>query len=197
MSDDVQSPARRRLLRDIALLVGATAVSPQIASALMAAGDGEAVSNPYRGLTSSHFQLVETLSEIIIPQTDTAGAIGAGVPQFIDALVASHYPPEHRRRFRRGLEDIDALPMDSATDGFLHATQQQQIALVEKLDRQAFAQESELPGNVFFREFKQLVLFGYYTSEIGATEELRYQPIPGEFKGCVPLREIGRAWATY
>jgi hypothetical protein len=43
---------------------------------------------------------------------------------------------------------------------------------------------------------KDLTVTGYFTSEPGATLALRYDPMPGAYRGCVPLREIGRAWAT-
>jgi gluconate 2-dehydrogenase gamma chain len=46
----------------------------------------------------------------------------------------------------------------------------------------------------FFRTLKELVLVGYYTSEVGATQELRENPI-GIWRADVPYSEIGRAWA--
>lgn len=52
---------------------------------------------------------------------------------------------------------------------------------------------AELP---FFRTMKELTLAGYYTSEVGATQELRHEPTPGRFDGCLPFSEIGRAWAV-
>jgi hypothetical protein len=52
------------------------------------------------------------------------------------------------------------------------------------------------PGRAFWRTMKELTLLGYYTSEPGATQELRYAASPGRFEGCVPLERIGRAWAT-
>jgi len=48
----------------------------------------------------------------------------------------------------------------------------------------------------FFRTMKELTLVGFYTSEAGATRELRHAPVPGRFEGCVPLDQIGRAWAV-
>ena len=48
----------------------------------------------------------------------------------------------------------------------------------------------------FFRTMKELTLLGYYTSQIGATQELKYAQVPGRFDGCVPLATIGRAWST-
>jgi gluconate 2-dehydrogenase gamma chain len=53
---------------------------------------------------------------------------------------------------------------------------------------------SEIGGQSFFRTLKELTLVGYYTSEAGATEELRVNPMGG-FRGDVPYAEIGRAWA--
>ena len=48
----------------------------------------------------------------------------------------------------------------------------------------------------FFRTMKELTILGYYTSQPGATQELRYVQVPGRFEGCVPLAKDGRAWAT-
>jgi hypothetical protein len=52
------------------------------------------------------------------------------------------------------------------------------------------------PDAPFWRTLKRLTLVGYYTSEIGATKELRYQAVPGRFDGCTTLASVGRAWAV-
>ncbi|MBW3553420.1 MAG: gluconate 2-dehydrogenase subunit 3 family protein [Gemmatimonadetes bacterium] len=59
--------------------------------------------------------------------------------------------------------------------------------------------ESRRPGRAsrpFFRTMKELTVVGYYTSEPGATVELRHEAVPGRYEGCVPLAQIGRAWAV-
>jgi hypothetical protein len=43
---------------------------------------------------------------------------------------------------------------------------------------------------------KELTLLGFFTSEPGATQVLQYNQVPGPFKGCVPLTEVGKQWAT-
>jgi gluconate 2-dehydrogenase gamma chain len=48
----------------------------------------------------------------------------------------------------------------------------------------------------FFHTMKELTLLGYYTSQIGATQELKYAQVPGRFDGCVPFATVGRAWST-
>lgn len=52
------------------------------------------------------------------------------------------------------------------------------------------------PALPFFRTMKELTVVGYYTSEVGATVELRHEPVPGRYEGCVPFARIGRTWAV-
>jgi hypothetical protein len=46
----------------------------------------------------------------------------------------------------------------------------------------------------FFRRMKELTLLGYYTSEAGAMTELKVNPM-GVYRGDIPYRSIGHAWA--
>jgi hypothetical protein len=41
---------------------------------------------------------------------------------------------------------------------------------------------------------KELTLLGYYTSEVGATQELKVNPM-GVYRSDVPYRSIGHSWA--
>ena len=47
----------------------------------------------------------------------------------------------------------------------------------------------------FFNRLRELVVYGYYTSEVGATEELAYRPVPGHYHGDFEFSEIGRQLA--
>ncbi|MEN9349871.1 MAG: hypothetical protein RL372_849, partial [Bacteroidota bacterium] len=48
----------------------------------------------------------------------------------------------------------------------------------------------------YFTMIKQLTLWGYFSSEIGATQALRYVAIPGKYEGCIPYKKGDKAWAT-
>jgi len=48
----------------------------------------------------------------------------------------------------------------------------------------------------FFRMLKELTLVGYYTSEAGAGDELRFLQIPGRWEACIPFENVGRTWAV-
>jgi len=43
---------------------------------------------------------------------------------------------------------------------------------------------------------KRTIATAYYMSEVGASEELNYDPVPGDWRADVPFSEIGKAWAT-
>jgi hypothetical protein len=40
-------------------------------------------------------------------------------------------------------------------------------------------------------------VLGYCTSEVGATQALAYAHVPGDYRGCVPLRPRQKGWATW
>jgi hypothetical protein len=50
----------------------------------------------------------------------------------------------------------------------------------------------------FVLMMKELTLLGFFTSQVGATQVLQYEAVPGEFKPCVPVAEAGngKTWAT-
>lgn len=135
---------------------------------------------PHEGAT------VTALAEAIIPETDTPGATGAGVPAFIDLLVGEWYDDDAGEAFREGLRDVDARSRQSHGTDFIEIDGQSQAAVLGEMEAEA----NRLRGSdaqPFFRTLKWLTLFGYYTSEVGAVQALNYTMIPGRFDGCVPL----------
>jgi hypothetical protein len=188
---------RREALRRAALLLGGALAAPTVAGVLAgcrAARVPDGVWAP-RALTRAQVDLVAAIADSILPDTDTPGARAAGVHRFIDALLAESYTARERRRFLAGLAEVDARAGRAAGRPFLECASGDQRALLEALDREAFAGGAHAPEPLFFRTLKELTLVGYYTSEIGATRELHHVPVPGRYDGCVPLAQVGRTWA--
>ena len=188
LSDDLIG--RREALRRAAILLGSVLSAPAIAGVLAgcdsrSAGDG--------ALTSDQRELVATIAEHIIPETDTPGARAAEVHVFIDKMLAGHYPAEERNRVLDDLEELDTTARRACGNPFIRCSADEQRATLGLLDQQAFAQRRD-PH--WFRTIKELTVLGYYTSEVGATQELRHVAVPGRFEGCVPLEQIGRTWAV-
>jgi hypothetical protein len=188
---------RREALRRAALLLGGVVSASTVAAVLAgceAAPVAEAGWKP-RALSDEQGALVATIAEHIIPETDTPGARGVGVHRFIDTMLAEYHSPEQRARFLDGLRDVDARARAATGKTFLRSSAVQQRDVLARLDKEAYpqARPAQLP---FFRVMKELTLVGYYTSQAGATRELRHVAIPGRYEGCVPRTRIERAWAV-
>ena len=143
-------------------------------------------------LTPDQAQIVDVVAELIMPATDTPGARDAGVPQFIDRALADYCERSEAELLRAGLARMDADARAAHRMRFVELAPAQQAALLTRYDGEAAA--AGRPH--FFGVLKSYVTVGYFTSQPGATVALRYDPVPGDYRGCVPLSEIGRAWAT-
>lgn len=132
---------------------------------------------PRRFFNDTDFQMISRIADLIIPETDTPGAIGAGVPEFIDLLVSRD--SDHQLLVSDGLRWLDQESNRINSQKFLAVGEEQQLAILEPLCEQANAVAeggTGLPRNVeFFRLMKALTADGYYTSKIGLMEELGYK----------------------
>lgn len=193
---------RRELLKYTAAVLGLSASSSLLAGAMAGGGSN----GPKKSILGKDQRaLVQTIAEIVIPKTDTPGAIEAGVPEFIDLIVSEWYTDNERQIFLAGLTDIDKYCSSEFKANFLACSPQQrnaalshfeQLASAYKATPGSFFQKSSDEGTPFFSKIKELTIFGYYTSEVGATQELRYNMMPGQFIGDYPLNKVGRAWAN-
>jgi hypothetical protein len=183
---------RRDALHRIGLLLGA-AVTPRVARAVEAGFSAPPAGQALRALTPPQAELVATLAELIIPATDTPGARAARVDAFIDALLADIFTADERERFLAGLADVDARARAAAGSSFVECPAREQVAVLEALEREA--PQSGAGQAPFFPWVKELTLVGYYTSEIGASQELRYVHVAGRYDGDVPYAQVGRAYS--
>ena len=186
------SLTRRKAIRNAVLLLGGSISVAQISPLI---SDVAAMSANYipKFLGKHHFQMNKRLVDLIIPESDTPGALTANVHQFIDVMLDGWAAADTQLRFLDNFNNIDRRSMAMTGKTFADANRTQQIKLLEVLDKESF---SDNGTDVFFREFKALVVFGYYSSEEGASVELRYDRIPGGYRDCIPFSEVGRSWST-
>ncbi len=116
-------------------------------------------------------ETVVTLTELIIPQTDTAGAKTAQVNVFIDTVLDDADAPE-REEFLRGLSWMDERSQALFGTNFIDSEANEQTALLTIASSEDNQSLPERTGVEFFQAIKQLTVTGYYTSEIGMLEEL-------------------------
>jgi len=194
---------RREIIAQIALLLGGSLASRFAQAALR--GDDLHVAPLQSTLSVEQRLMVEQLAELIIPRTDTPGAIDAGVPAFIDQIVSQWYTSVERDIFLDGLTRLDAycLGQYGALFNVCNTQQRTRALTVADESTRSYQLEStlkarELPDehSPFFYKLKLLTVLGYYTSELGATQELNYNPIPGRYDGDIDFDKVGRQWSS-
>jgi hypothetical protein len=167
--------------------------------------------------------LVAEIAEVIIPRTDTPGAKDAGVGPFIETMLRDCYSEVQKEHFVKGLDTVEEESKKLGA-GFIALKPEQKIEVIKIMQAKAKdessandekaklktkeidtetglakeklvkKEEPEIPVP-FFNLAKELTLFGYFTSEPGATKALDFIPIPGRYEGCIPLKPGQKAYA--
>ena len=131
-------------------------------------------------------ELLHAVGETILPKTPgSPGARETNVAHFIDLYVKECYAPDNRVLLQNGLKELHEQHR------FTRLNAAEQLAVLEQLDAAAKARSEPH----YFRFLKNLVLFGYFTSEGGATQSLRHVPVPGKYDGDFPFEPGDKAWS--
>ncbi len=129
-------------------------------------------------------QLLNEVADTIIPTTDTPGAKDAKTGQFIAVIVSDCYEPADQKRFLDGLTSLENDCKAKTGKSFMKCTAQERQSFLSELDtaQKAYhkSKKKEDPAH-YFRTMKDLTLWGYFTSEIGATQALRFVEYPGKY----------------
>src|SRR6202030_2531438 len=158
--------SRRESLKIIGA-IGTTCAFPFSADELY--GQHVHVSNPPppegpyipKSFSAHEFETLSRITELIIPTTDTPGAIGAGVPRYIDGVVSAN--PEHKKRFRDGLAWLNHESARKFRRKFAKLTESQQVKLLTPLSEAVDSGGKLGVGERFFEMVKNMTADGYYT----------------------------------
>lgn len=191
---------RRDAVKRVGLLMGGALSAPTLAAILNGCTPkSEPLAWQPTFFSEEQAKAIADMSDIFLPKTDTPGAKELGIPQFIEEMVATIYDDDYRGRFMNGLTKILEEVKTSEGSQFHELDKETKEKLVADLNVEA-VKVTPLPkakDRGFILLFKELLLTGYCTAEVGATEVLQYEAVPGAYKGCVPLAEIGgKTWAT-
>jgi hypothetical protein len=167
---------RREVLRLLAGSAASVALAPLTPSERLELGAAlHAETRAGNALEHAQRTLVSELAETILPRTGTPGALDAGVPEFIDRMLAWWFTGDERDQFVRGLAAIQArlTPMSTRTD------------VLAALD----SASTREPGSAedAWARLKSMTVYGYFTSKLVQEEVLHTVIMPGRYAGCVPV----------
>lgn len=148
--------------------------------------------------SKAQVRLLNEIADTILPTTSTPGAKAAKVGPFIALVVSDCYNADEQKNFVEGLAALQARCQKTTGKTYLRCSAQQRHDFLVELDQEQKAAKGK-PGTPtpFFRTLKDLVLWGYFTSEIGCTQALRMVEIPGRYDACMPYQKGDKAWGGY
>lgn len=123
--------------------------------------------------SDSEFEIVTRLADLIIPATDTPGAVDAGVPAYIDSVVGAN--KQLQIIFRPGLAALNQESGSRYGKPFLALNEENQVAILTGWSDAVNDGNRDGIGEQFFVAVKNLTADGYYTSRVGLLEELGYK----------------------
>jgi hypothetical protein len=144
-------------------------------------------------LSGANMVTLTAVVDTIIPATETGGAIAAGVPATLASLVKDWGDDNFKAYWTTGMDGLGKTLNAKAGQSFANMSAKQKESLLSKYDADVYGGKIK---DDFYRDMKQTAATAYYMSEIGASEELAYEPVPGEWIGCVPLADFPKTWAT-
>ena len=191
--------SRRRFFTRLSAVVGSTAAAQllggnAIPTALAYTPRPDSANSDGKLFRQQEMQILRDICAQVIPQTATAGAAEVDTHGFIDNLLFHCYGAVEQQQAKSVLAKIEQISSKRYGLAFHDADQALQLALLEELEKPTGGFDQQDRAN--FKFLKGQIVFGYYTSEVGASEELVYLAMPGGFKGSVPYKSIGKAWGS-
>jgi hypothetical protein len=184
---------RRDAIKSVALMMGGAMVG---ANAILS---GCAPEDQIVGLEFSpkDIAFLDEIGEAIIPTTDTPGAKATKIGEFMQMMVKDTYNTEQQNNFVEGINFIRKDYKASKGMDFMDASVEDRTSYLNELQKNGKATTDSDPGRVsmILGMLKDLTVLGYFTSEIGATQQLRYFEVPGKYDPCIDYKPGERAYA--
>ncbi len=193
------SQSRRKFIYGCSAVLGATAstvVFSSSALSMVKAPSLKTASELFSGRVFSYtqLQLLEQICNIVLPKTDTLGAADIQTHIFIDKHLYHCCNVKTQQKVKQVIELIAQRAESVYSNKFINLNEHQQFALLTDLDlgQNHFDQNDRSD----FKLLKQLICFGYYTAEVGASQEHRYVAVPGGFIGSIPYKPYDPSWGS-
>ena len=185
---------RKEALKRVSYLLGGVISAPTVFGFLNGCTASTA---PVKYFSPDQITFLGKVSDIIIPETDTPGALEVGVPKYMDDMIFTIWKEEERNDFLTKMEAFQAKAKKDIGKDFTAASDQEQKDYIYKEHEAVFG------GNVnwdaprpFIWLMKELTISGYFSSEVGMTQVLQYKMVPGRYTGCMTFEEAGgKVWA--
>lgn len=139
--------------------------------------------NHFRYLSHEDEEILASITDTILPKTDTPGAKELGVHHLIQKIIKDCYDTPAQNTIRMGLMLTDAVSLGDYGDVFTKLNPEQRLAVLKKMSTSALSDQKN-----FISMIKRLTIDGYMRSEYVMTNITKYEFAPNRYYGCVPVK---------
>jgi len=184
---------RRELVKIITTITGAAVVGGEF----FLTGCKNTDKTATRFFTEKDIVFFDEVAETILPRTNTPGAKDAEVGKFMAMYSADCYDEIQLGSLKDGIKKLNEVSEKKYRNDFIRLTASQKQELLTGIDAEAKKYNETVKDQPphYFTLMKQMVLLGFFTSKPGATQVLRYDPVPGKYRGCIDYKEGETSWA--
>lgn len=190
--------SRRDFMQKMTALFGATTAAAVMSGCSMSVADqfDSQKPNPAKSgklLSEQQMTILYSLCETILPKTDTPSAVEVGCHEFVPHQLQHCHSKQQQDNCVEIINAVDRQANGAFGKSFSLLTADQQQQLLVSFEGTELSTQTEKSQFTFL---KALIVFGYFTSEVGATQVLTYQAVPGGFKGSIPIDSETKSWGS-
>ena len=194
---------RRKALKKAGLLAGVTIAMPTMISLLQSCKTEPRLTWKPLFFTEDEAKTISKLVDMILPRTNTPGALDVKVDLFIDKVIAKTYDESGQENMRSEINKFNSDCESNFGDVFIKLNETDKIEVLKIAETTSGKFNPGVWGTTignqepisFYRSIKSTAIWAYFTSEEIGENVLSYDPIPGDYDGCKPLSEIGNRWS--
>ncbi len=182
---------RRQVLKLSSAILGYTIVGGTAAAVLTGCkADANAMPADLDLFDKSTYDLIVDVTERIIPKTDTPGAKDANVVSYIHSRLKNFATEEERTGMFEKLNLFNSLSESKFQKKYNDLPEGEKDEIMKMMQAEASKADDHV-----FNQLKRETVVGFFTSEVGATQVLRHDPIPGAYNGCIDFAAGDTVWA--
>ncbi len=194
---------RRSALKKTGLFAGAAVAIPAMFSLLQACKIENRLTWQPEFFTEEEAKTIASLVDMILPRTDTPGALDVKVDVFIDKVIAQTYDTEGQETIRKEIAAFNMDCLENYGGSFIDLNEAKRTDVLLAAEKTSGKFNPGIWGKTigeqepigFYRSMKSMAIWAYMTSEEIGENVLNYLPVPGNFEACIPVSEVGNRWS--
>lgn len=194
---------RRDALRKTGLLAGSAVAVPSLLSLLQSCSQTPRLNWTPIFLDENQASFISSFVDTILPKTETPGALEVKTDIFLDLVYGKTYSLEAQKKVKADIDQFNEDCKAKFGNVFAELSKEDKTACLKDQEANTATFNRGVWGTAvgaqepvgFYRQLKSQALWGYFSSEEIGKNVLSYDPIPGEYLGCIPVAEVGKVWS--